>query len=102
MERTISATPRHSEDELKQLFTKTLKLSSLWYAYEMLKDDSDFCDLPFSEQFYELGKVCHQKRLDNKYRLLKKTQTFLHLKYYNLLQNWLKAMVLPSPRLSLW
>ena len=40
MERTISATPRHSEDELKQLFTKTLKLSSLWYAYEMLKDDS--------------------------------------------------------------
>ena len=72
MERTISATPRHSEDELKQLFTKTLKLSSLWYAYEMLKDDSDFCDLPFSEQFYELGKVCHQKRLDNKYRLLKK------------------------------
>lgn len=42
MERTISATPRHSEDELKQLFTKTLKLSSLWYAYEMLKDDSAF------------------------------------------------------------
>ena len=45
MERTISATPRHSEDELKQLFTKTLKLSSLWYAYEMLKDDSDFYGL---------------------------------------------------------
>ena len=72
MEKIISPDIRHSEDELKQLFTKTLKLSSLWYAYEILKDDSGFCDLPFSEQFYELGKVCHQKRLDNKYQLLKK------------------------------
>lgn len=72
MEKIISPDIRHSEDELKQLFTKTLKLSSLWYAYELLKDDSDFCDLPFSEQFYELGKVCNQKRLENKYKLLKK------------------------------
>ena len=61
----------HSLHDLQELLCTELRLTSLYKALLELKDDSDFNDLPFCEQMYQVATVCKAKRLENRYKNLK-------------------------------
>lgn len=62
----------HSLHDLQELLCTELRLTTLYQALVELKDDSAFNDLPFSEQMYQVATVCKAKRLENRYKNLKR------------------------------
>lgn len=75
----------HSLHDLQELLCTELRLTSLYKALLELKDDSDFNDLPFCEQMYQVATVCKAKRLENRYKNLKRKS------------NMTSSAVLPAP-----
>ena len=60
----------HTLEDVEKLY-KELRLTSLYHAISKLNNDQDFQDLTFIEKCYQVGVVCKQKRLENKYESLK-------------------------------
>ena len=61
----------HTLEDVEKLY-KELRLTSLYHAISKLNNDQDFQDLTFIEKCYQVGVVCKQKRLENKYECLKR------------------------------
>lgn len=61
----------HSEAELKVLLTEKSRFSRIWQAYEVFKDNEDFCDYPFREQLYLLMENCIEAQKEARYEVLK-------------------------------
>lgn len=61
----------HSYDDLKRLLCDELRLRSWFNAYNALRDDAKFNELPLREQLYRIGLLCKVNRLESSYKALK-------------------------------
>ncbi len=61
----------HSESDLKALLTEKSRFSRIWQAYEVFKDNQEFCDYPFREQLYLLIENCVEEIKKARYEVLK-------------------------------
>lgn len=68
---SFSSNESHTIDDVSKLY-KELRLTSVYNAIAQLNCDPDFQDLTFIEKCYQVGVLCKQKRLENKYDCLKR------------------------------